>query len=512
MKFKNIINVSIFTLLSRILGLIRDILLAKFLGAGSLSDAFVVAFKIPNLFRKLFAEGSMQSGFIPIFSKELGLDKKKAKLFAEQIFTIMLFIVLIFIIVLEIFTPTLLIIISPGFKSRGIETYEMTIFLVRITLPYLLFISLSSLCSSILNSLGKFVISAFLPAFLNIAIILMLLSNGLINNVAIAGALGISLGGILQFFVVYIACKKCGWKLNLTSVKKLNSNVILFFKKIIPTILGAGVYQVNILVDIIAASFLPLGSLSYLYYADRIYQLPLAIIGIAIATVVLPFVSNSENNSQEEIQKAKDKSILFSLGFSIPATIGIIIFHSKIIETIFSRGEFSKEAVLATSSVLMIYSFSLPINILIKVILPFFYAQGDTKTPFISTVVCLLINLFLVFVLSYYLSYNGIALATVIASFVNFTILATILLKKLKFKITSFMLVETMKILSMSFVFMLILLCINFIIYKKEYFVIQNKTITLLLVVTIAISILILLTKVFKSFIYKDMFNLIKKK
>ncbi|MCL2567030.1 MAG: murein biosynthesis integral membrane protein MurJ [Alphaproteobacteria bacterium] len=515
MNFKNVVKVGGWTLFSRFLGLFRDILLSRYLGAGLLSDAFFVAFKIPNLFRRLFAEGSMQAAFVPIFAKLLGEDKAKAREFAAQVFTIFFIILAIFVIVLEIFAPTVIMVISPGFKSRGDEIFYLTVDLLRITMPYLLFISMVAFYSSLLNSINKFSLVAFLPAFLNLGIIAALvlssIDSAVFKSAAHAGSWGVFWGGVAQLLCVIWACYKNNWLIRFSFIKNITQETKLFFKRIVPVIFGAGVYQVNIVIDVLVASLLPAGAISFLFYADRIYQLPLAIIGIAIGTVVLPEISSSSKTTEEK-NIIKQNALIFSLGMSLFATIALVIYSREIIKIIFLGGNFNFEAAHITAIVLMIYSLSLPFNILIKVILPFYYSYGDTKTPLYSTLVCLALNLVLVFYFASLFGVYGIALATVVASVVNFLILGFFLKQKYDFKLSHEFFMELRKILLAALILIALLLCLKYALLDNlEISLFWFRFVFIFLVILIVLIVIFLL-KVLKSYIYFEIIKLFSRK
>jgi putative peptidoglycan lipid II flippase len=510
MKLKNVIKVSFWTLISRVLGLLRDILLSRYLGAGFVSDAFFVAFKIPNLFRRLFAEGSMQSAFIPIFNKIFHQDEVKARQFANAIFTIMVFTLLLLLIVLEIWTPVLVSIISPGFLERGEEVFNLCVFLTRITLPYLFFISITSFYSALLNSLGKFAVVAFLPTLLNIAMIVLMFFNQ--TNVAQYASIGVFVGGVLQLILVGFWVYKNKWLVRFTSFNLLSSDVKLFYKKIIPVVLGAGVYQINIIIDTVFASLLAFGTISYLFYADRIYQLPLSLIGIAIGSVILPSLSKAIQQNNNQANEIKTKAILFALLFSLCATVGLIVFANEIIVSIFVGGEFSMLDAKITANMLAIYAISLPFNIIIKVLLPIFYANSNTKTPLYSTLFSLIINFILVavFVLLFSSQY-GIAIATTVSSIFNFIVLWVVLQKKYTIVFDSKFKIELFKILTASAVILLASLVFKaFLMYFIDtYF--ANIIITRLFLCSIVLFIIVLLfviLKKLKSSIYLEFKNL----
>ena len=278
-----------FTLISRILGYARDILIAIFLGTSLFADAFFVAFRLPNTFRRLFSEGTFNAAFIPSYVGELSRNKKKADDFAKNVFNL-LFIILIFLVLLaEIFMPQLVYLIAPGF-SKNTEKLQLAIELSRITFPFLFFICIASFFSAILNSYNKFAAAAAAPIILNIVLIAALLFAQWFNtSYVVILSYAVSLSGALQLFVLYLFVKK-HFKIILTTKIKINKRIKFFFSKLVPSIFSSGVTQINILVGTIIASF-QAGAVSYLYYADRVYQINLAIAGIAVGTVMLPELS-----------------------------------------------------------------------------------------------------------------------------------------------------------------------------------------------------------------------------
>ncbi len=511
MKFKNILKVGGWTLGSRVLGLARDMLLARYLGAGLVSDAFFVALKIPNLFRRLFAEGSMQAAFVPIFSNLMGIDEKRAKEFAIQTLGILFVSLLIFVVFLEIFAKELVLVISPGFVQRGEDAFNLTVLLVRLTLPYLFLVSLSAFYSSLLNTLGRFSLVAFLPAFLNIAMIASLAMGFVAEKAAVAVSIGVSIGGVLQLLLVIYACHKHKWFLLPRLIIGFSKDTKEFFKKIIPVVVGAGVYQINIIIDVLVASLLPAGVISYLFYADRIYQLPLAMIGIAIGTVLLPALSNKATFSLEQRHNMKENAIIMGLGFASFAMVGIIALHQQIIEIIFYGGDFGLQATKATATILLIYALSLPANILVKVILPLFYAEGNTKTPFYITLLCLGLNLILVFLLAYYYGYVGIATATVVASYFNIILLCFCYAKQYGFVFSLGFKKEIIKIMAIAMGLLLFLLGIA---YLGTGFVTQGLwffRFFIVFLVALGIMFTLLLLRLFNSHIYKEMLSIFTK-
>ena len=280
---------SFFTLISRILGYCRDLLIAIYLGSGPIADAFFVAFKIPHTFRRLFSEGTFNAAFVPSYSSELVLGKKRSELFANKIFNLLLFFLLLIVLIIEVFMPSFVYIIAPGFTENS-DKLDLTISLTRITFPFLLFVCISSFFSAILNSHNKFAVAAAVPIILNIFLISTLLFQNYLNDQLVFYlSYAVTFAGLIQLVLLYFFVKKY-FSPKITLNFKIEKNVKLFFKKLLPSIFSSGVTQINILVGTIIASF-QASAVSYLYYADRIYQINLAIAGIAIGIVILPQLS-----------------------------------------------------------------------------------------------------------------------------------------------------------------------------------------------------------------------------
>ena len=315
---------SFFTLISRILGYIRDILIAIFLGASIFADAFFVAFRLPNTFRRLFAEGTFNAAFIPSYTTTKIEDEKKGKKFADHVLSSLVIILLFLVTIVEIFTPYLIYIIAPGFIENQIK-FDLAVELTRITFPFLFFVSLSSFFSGILNSNNKFAAAAAAPIILNIVLIISLILS-YVQELDYAKQLsyGVTIAGIIQLlFLIYVTKKFYKPKINF--IFRYSRKVKFFFKKLLPSILSSGVTQINILIGTIIASFQS-SAVSYLYYADRIYQINLAIAGIAVGTVSLPVLSKAlKTKNLKKISNIQNKSFELSLLFSIPASFGLIL-------------------------------------------------------------------------------------------------------------------------------------------------------------------------------------------
>tara|TARA_B100000963_G_scaffold350015_1_gene359725 strand:- start:36 stop:1562 length:1527 start_codon:yes stop_codon:yes gene_type:complete len=385
---------SFFTLISRILGYIRDIFIAIFLGASIFADAFFVAFRLPNTFRRLFAEGTFNAAFIPSYTSAKLSGKQQGIKFADNIYSLLVLTLLFIVTLVEIFTPYLVYIIAPGFIDNGLK-FEIAVELTRITFPFLFFVSLASFFSGILNANNKFAAAAAAPIILNIVLISSLIISFYYNlDYAKQLSFGVTFAGILQLiFLIYVSLKyyKPNFSLNLKITKKVK----FFFKKLLPSVLSSGVTQINILVGTIIASF-QTGAVSYLYYADRVYQINLAIAGIAVGTVSLPVLSKAfKSKNINKVSKIQNDSFELSLLFSIPASFGLVIASEEIISGLFGYGSFSKEDTQMTASALKYFGYGVPAFALIKVLSNFFFARDNTKTPFYISLFIVAINVFI---------------------------------------------------------------------------------------------------------------------
>ena len=435
MFFRIISILGSMTFVSRTLGYIRDLLIAKIIGAGLISDSFFVAFKLPNLFRRLLAEGSMNSAFIPVISGIKG--KKNADEFFSKVFSGLVIILFFLLIIFEIFMPLIIKVIAPGFgENHG--KYLLTIDLSRLAFPFVFFVCLTSLIGAYLNTLGKFAAMAATPILLNIIMILFLLifsrSNG--DEIYISSMLSfsISFAGIVQFVWLIYNLKKNNVLLKPKFLKffkfrKLSNNSKKFLSLLIPAIIGNGAYQLNLLIDMILASTLPDGSISYLYYADRVNQLPLGVLGIAISTALLPMLSLQikEKNFQSAI-KSISIAINFGLILSLPAAAGLFVLSNEVISFLFLRGAFDIYDSNLTSSALVALSLGLPAFIMIKILVIPFFANEDTKTPIRISIISMAINLCLNLILIKNFLHVGLAMATSISAWANAFMLLFILI------------------------------------------------------------------------------------
>jgi putative peptidoglycan lipid II flippase len=419
---------SFFTIISRLLGYLRDILIAVFLGTGPIADAFFVAFRIPNTFRRLFAEGTFNAAFVPSYASELSQGKDRSEKFATNVFNLLIMILLFIVLIVEIFMPIFVFLIAPGFDGDD-SKMELAINLTRITFPFLLFISLASFLSAILNSHNRFAVASASPIILNLMLIGVLFYGKFLNDQLVYYlSFAVTISGIIQLIFLYIFVKKF-YLPRLTFKVKIDEKIKSFFKKLLPSIFSSGVTQINILVGTIIASF-QASAVSYLYYADRIYQINLAIAGIAIGTVILPQLSKYiQNDKESEILLIQNKALELSLFLSIPAAIALFIASEQIVSALFGYGSFDENGVKNSAKALLYFSLGLPAFSLIKVFSSFFFARHNTKVPFYISLISVLLN---IFVSVFYFKTVGfiiIPIATTISSWFN-SILLFIFLKK----------------------------------------------------------------------------------
>ena len=407
-----------FTLISRILGYVRDILIAIFLGTSLFADAFFVAFRLPNTFRRLFAEGTFNAAFIPSYAGELAKNKKRADNFAKNVFNLLFIILLFFVLLAEIFMPKLIFLIAPGFYKDP-EKLKLAIDLSRITFPFLFFICLASFFGAILNSYNKFAAAAAAPIILNVILIgALFFSKSFDIPEVLTLSYAVSVAGFLQLLILLFFVKK-NFKPILDFKIKIDNKVKLFFKKLLPSIFSSGVTQINILVGTIIASF-QAGAVSYLYYADRVYQINLAVAGIAVGTVMLPQLSKYvKNNNANEISNLQNRALELCLFLSVPAAVALILASEEIITSLFGYGSFNNESVNNTALALTFFAFGVPAFSILKIFSNYFFARNDTKTPFYLSVVSVILNILISVSFFNKIGFIIIPMATTISSWIN---------------------------------------------------------------------------------------------
>jgi len=501
--FKSTTTFSFFTIISRILGYIRDILIAIFLGSGILADAFFVAFRIPNTFRRLFSEGTFNAAFVPSYSSTLSNGKKQSEKFATKVFSLLILSLFFIVIIIEIFMPIFVFLIAPGFSGNE-EKIGIAINLTRITLPFLLFVSLSSFFSAILNSHNRFAVAAAAPVVLNILLISVLLYGNILGDKLVYYlSFAVTIAGLIQFIYLYFYVRKF-YIPKFTIKNIIDKRVKKFFSKLLPSIFSSGVTQINILIGTIIASF-QASAVSYLYYADRIYQINLVVAGIAIGTVILPQLSKLiENKNDQEIISIQNKSFELSLFLSIPATVALLIASTQIVSGLFGYGSFSETDVQNSSLALFYFAFGLPAFALIKVFSIFFFARHDTKNPFYISLISVIINIVISVLFFQKVGFVIIPIATSISSWFNAIALYIFSIKKDFFRFNKVFLYRFPRILISSLVMGLIFyFLLNLFNENLTYFE-SLKIIYLLLSISISLIFYVFISIFTKAFKLSD--------
>lgn len=413
-----IFTVGGYTLLSRVTGFARDIMLAAILGAGPIADAFFVALRLPNHFRAIFAEGAFSAAFVPAYTHLHNRDALAARLFADRIFTLLLSVQAALLVVAWLFMPQVIALLAPGFASDPARA-ELAISLTRITFPYLLLITLVTLYGGMLNAMHRFASPAAAPIFLNLSMMLTLALAAFFPNAGYAAAWGVLLAGFLEFFLVAGDAGRTGILPKFTSFK-LDEDVRGFFRALGPATLGSMGTQVALFADTIIATFLAAGALSALYYADRLNQLPIGVIGIAIGTVLLPEMSRRITAGDHEGALASQRRAFdFTLLFSIPFVAAFLTVPDVIMRAMFARGAFSKADAAAAGATLAAYAVGLIPFVLIRSAVATFYARKDTATPVKAALTGVAVNVALKIALVGSLAQIGLALATAVGAWVN---------------------------------------------------------------------------------------------
>jgi putative peptidoglycan lipid II flippase len=416
---RSVATLGSYTMISRVLGFVREILTANFLGASAVSDAFFVALRLPNMFRSLFAEGAFSIAFVPIFAGKVAVDgRAEAKRFAEDALAILLVALLLFLVFGEICAPWILDVIAPGFRANA-DKFALALDLTRIMFPYLVFISLVALLGGVLNSLERFAAAAITPVLLNVFLIGALVGVRPLTGAALAWA--VTASGIAQFIWLMVSCGRAGMPLSLP-VPRLTPELRRLLRIMLPGVFGAGVTQINLLVSTAIASLLPTGSVSFLNYADRLNQLPLAVIGIAVGTAILPTVSRQVRTGDDRAANdTQNRGLELALLLTLPAAIALAVAALPILMVLFQHGRFSLADARATAPALAAYAGGLPAFVLIKVMAPGFFARHDTRTPVLIGAVAVAINVVLTVALGLGtgLAHVGVAMATSIAGWIN---------------------------------------------------------------------------------------------
>ncbi|UWQ99131.1 murein biosynthesis integral membrane protein MurJ [Rhodobacteraceae bacterium S2214] len=420
-------TVGLWTLLSRVLGFSRDIMMAAFLGTGPVAEAFLIALSLPNMFRRFFAEGAFNMAFVPMFSKKLEADDDPLT-FAQDAFAGLGFILLIFTGIAVAFMPALVTLMAAGF--RGDVRFELAVAYGQVAFPYILFISLAALLSGVLNATGRFVAAAAAPVLLNIFFVITMLvmwvfgpatfTDGAYQFDATVGfgralAWAVPFAGIAQVALVWVAAKRAGFPMALR-MPRLTPDLKRLAIIAVPAVLAGGVLQINLLVGRQVASTFD-GAIAWLSYADRLYQLPLGVIAIAIGVVLLPDLSRrlqagDEAGGQDAFNRASE----IALALTIPAAIALIVIPIPLVSVLFERGAFTQSDTAATALAVAIYGLGLPAFVLQKALQPLFYARGDTKRPFYYALVAMVLNAVLAYGLRDYIGFIAAAVGTSLTS------------------------------------------------------------------------------------------------
>src|SRR5687767_3429688 len=426
-------TVGSFTLLSRVAGFVRDIVLSAVLGSGAVADAFIVAFKLPNFFRRLFAEGAFSAAFVPLFSRELQDNgRAEAIAFARQAHAALLLVLVPFSAILIIAMPLVVGLLAPGMRDDA-PTFAMAIEFGRIAFPYLLFISLASLYGGVLNSIDRFAHVAGTPILLNLALIGAVLGlTPFLPNGGYAASIGAAIAGLLQWLWLLAACARDDVSMKLVR-PRWTKRVARLVTLATPVAIGSGVQQISTMLDVVWASLLPVGTISALYYADRIAQLPLGVIGIAIGTALLPLLARQLRAGEADAAMAnQNRAIEVGLLFSLPAAVALWLLAEPIIRVLFERGRFGPEDTWRAGGALAAFAVGLPAFVLVKALTPGFFARQDTRTPLYIAIAAIAVNVALnaAFLYGTALAHVGIALASSLSGWLNAALLSVILLRR----------------------------------------------------------------------------------
>ncbi len=422
------------TMVSRIAGFAREMLMARIMGASDAADAFLVSFRLPNTFRRLFGEGAFSAGFVPLFAQRLhGPDgDEEARKFSEEVLAVFLPTLILFTLVFQVIMGPFVAALS-GYVG---DKLDLATFLTRITFPYLILISLVSLFSGILNSLTRFTAAAFAPALLNLAMLAALIFVPVGGNAtALALAIGVTVGGVIQLALLMIATKRAGISLKLRK-PKITPSVRQFTRVVVPATLGAGVYQISAFIDTFFLGRLGTGAMSYFNYADRLNQLPLGVIGAALGTAILPQVSRHVGaNEADKAARVQGQAAELAMLLCLPATLALSAAALPLVSALFQGGNFTPEDAAISAMVLSIIVLGLPAYVLVKVLTPGFYSRQDTATPVKTAAFVLVANIALNFALIPPFGIAGLAAAMAIASWLNCIILYVILHRRGHFRI-----------------------------------------------------------------------------
>ncbi|MEI8144399.1 MAG: murein biosynthesis integral membrane protein MurJ [Alphaproteobacteria bacterium] len=421
--YKSIFSVSALTLISRVAGFVRDLMLANVLGAGAVADAFFVAFRIPNHFRAIFAEGAFNAAFVPAFAKVAAATGRDAALvFADRIFAYLFIAQLVILMLAMVFMPAVVSLLAPGLVGDA-GRFGLAVELTRISFPYLAFISLVVLISGVLNAVGRFAAAAGTAIIMNLAVIAFLLAAGYFPSAAHAGAWGLLAAGVLQFLMVAIDAIRANVMVEFRR-PKVTEEVKRFWKAFVPATAGSAGSQIAVFADTIIASFLTAGAISWLYYADRINQLPIGVIAIAVGTVLLSEMSRRIAAGDDAgARHAQLRAIELTLLFSLPCVAAFVLVPDVIMRALFMHGAFTANDATQAARALAAYGLGLAAFVLIRPFTITFHARGDTKTPVIAMLVAIAVNVAIKISLMGSYGHVGLAFATGVGAWLNVLLL-----------------------------------------------------------------------------------------
>ncbi len=422
-------------MVSRIMGMARESVMASVLGANRYTDIFLVAFRLPNTFRRFFGEGAFSAGFVPLFSKRLHGEggEADAKAFSEEVLAVFLPFLAIFTLLGQVVMPLLVWALASGFTA---DSEALAITLSRITFPYLMLISLVSLFSGILNSMHRFTAAAFAPALLNVVMLcaLLLVPTGGVATVT-ALSWSILVGGVIQLALVWWSARRANISLKLRR-PRMTPGVKQFFLVVFPAMISAGVYQISVLIDTQFLSHLSEGSMSHFNYADRLNQLPLGIVGTALGTAILPSISRFIGSNQPgEANKVQNQALDLAMLLTLPAAVALAVIGIPIVSLVYRHGEFTPQDAIVTGNTLGLFALGLPAYVLVKVFTPGFFARSDTRTPLMIALVTLVVNVALNFALVGPYGLYGLAIALMATAWLNCGLLYFILRKRDHFQL-----------------------------------------------------------------------------
>ncbi|MCE5210617.1 MAG: murein biosynthesis integral membrane protein MurJ [Deltaproteobacteria bacterium] len=506
--------VSAATMVSRVFGLVRDMVIAAFFGASWMTDAFWVAFRIPNMLRRLLGEGSLTISFVPVFTEYLEKKSKEEALeLAQNVFTLLSVILAVISILGILVSPMIVKILAPGFISDP-DKFGLTVFLNRLMFPYIFFIALVALCMGILNSFRHFTAPALSPVMLNVAMIAAAFAfRPFFAEPITALAIGVLIGGILQLAMQWPFLLKYGfklkWRFNLQ-----HPGIRQIGRLILPAILGAGVTTINVaIVGMILASLLPSGSVTYLFYADRIMELPLGIFAIAIGTAALPSFSKHVASGQfDELKSGISFSLRLMLFVTIPAMVALMALNLPIISVLFQRGAFDAKAAQLTGQALLCYALGLWAFSVLRVFVSSFYSLQDSKWPLKAAVITLIVNVLAALILMHPLKHNGIALAGSISAAVNVLVLAFVLKNKIGRYLDRAFFVSIFKIIISALVMLAAILLIDFVMPWNTYAGFKSRLLYLLTAIFVGAGTFFVCAYLLKSPEIHAMINLLNKR